>query len=226
MRDSSASTDRTFPAPARRRVTAPWRRRIPGCAAPVPGGPRPAVRMFAAAGTRNGWFERSGAEGFTVRPAGPGDRAAALAMHGRCSPETLHRRYHGPVSDADRYLGHLLDPRHGRTFAVETAPGTLVALGHLLWDGDESEVALLVEDRWQRHGLGTLLLARLADAARREGRATLYAVTQPANAPMRAAMRGLGLPLEQRAEDGILVITASLRRTGNSGEVPVETGRK
>ncbi|MEU5227628.1 hypothetical protein AB0G82_00005, partial [Streptomyces anulatus] len=29
---------------------------------------------------------------------------------------------------------------------------------HLLWDGDETEVALLVEDDWQRRGIGSELL--------------------------------------------------------------------
>ncbi len=74
-----------------------------------------------------------GAE-ITVRRADQGDLAAARAMHDRCSERTLGLRYHGPVADADRYLDHLLSPRFGRTLAVETASGRLVALGHLLWD--------------------------------------------------------------------------------------------
>lgn len=46
----------------------------------------------------------------TVRRAGPDDAQAARAMHDRCTDRTLGLRYHGPVGDADRYLGHLLSP--------------------------------------------------------------------------------------------------------------------
>lgn len=95
----------------------------------------------------------------TVRRADTRDVPAAKAMHERCSARTLGMRYHGPVGDADRYLNHLLSPRFGRTLAVQTASGRLVGLGHLLWDGDETEVALLVEDGWQRRGIGGELLA-------------------------------------------------------------------
>jgi GNAT superfamily N-acetyltransferase len=146
----------------------------------------------------------------TVRRAGPEDREAALAMHARCSPRTLALRYHGAVGDADRYLTHLLSPRFGRSLAVETASGRLVALGHLLWDGDENEVALLVEDDWQRRGIGAALLRKLVDMAVEAGRDSVYAVTQSTNTAMVAAMRELALPLDYQVEDGILVITATL----------------
>lgn len=146
----------------------------------------------------------------TVRRAGQDDVPAALAMHGRCSERTLSLRYHGPVGDADRYLNHLLGPRHGRTLAVETASGRLVALGHLLWDGDETEVALLVEDDWQRRGVGSELLRRLVGMAKEAGCDSVYAVTQASNTGMVAAMRGLGLPLDYQIEEGTLVLTARL----------------
>ncbi|CAM5472375.1 hypothetical protein SFUMM280S_01029 [Streptomyces fumanus] len=113
-------------------------------------------------------------------------------MHDRCSPRTLGLRYHGPVGDADRYLGHLLSPRFGRTLAVQTAAGRIVGLGHLLWDGDETEVALLVEDAWQRRGIGAGLLARLVAMAAEAGCAQVYAVTQASNTAMVAAMRRPG----------------------------------
>ncbi|MYT27421.1 MULTISPECIES: GNAT family N-acetyltransferase [unclassified Streptomyces] len=144
----------------------------------------------------------------TVRRADPGDLAAARAMHQRCSPRTLAQRYHGPVGDADRYLGHLLSPRFGRTLAVETASGRLVALGHLLWDGDETEVALLIEDAWQQRGIGTELLRRLIAMAAEAGCESVYAITKASNTGMVAAMRGLGLPLDYQIEEGTLVITA------------------
>ncbi|GHH50319.1 GNAT family N-acetyltransferase [Streptomyces candidus] len=146
----------------------------------------------------------------TIRRAGPDDVEAALAMHERCSERTLNLRYHGPVGDADRYLNHLLSPRYGRTLAVQTASGRLVALGHLLWDGDETEVALIVEDDWQRRGIGAELLSRLVALAVEAHCGSVYAVTQASNTGMVAAMRGLGLPLDYQVEEGTLVVTARL----------------
>ena len=131
-------------------------------------------------------------------------------MHERCSDGTLRLRYHGPVGDADRYLNHLLSPRFGRTLTVQTASGRMVGLGHLLWDGEETEVALLVEDVWQRRGVGAELLTRLVAMAVEAGCSSVYAVTQASNTGMVAAMRGLGLPLDYQVEEGTLVITARL----------------
>lgn len=146
----------------------------------------------------------------TVRRADTGDVEAAKAMHERCSARTLGLRYHGPVGDADRYLNHLLSPRFGRTLAVQTASGRIVGLGHLLWDGDETEVALLVEDDWQRRGIGGELLRRLVGMAAEAGCESVYAVTQASNTAMVAAMRGLDLPLDYQIEEGTLVVTARL----------------
>ncbi|MCX5197501.1 GNAT family N-acetyltransferase [Streptomyces sp. NBC_00249] len=161
----------------------------------------------------------------TVRRADGADLPAARAMHDRCSERTLGLRYHGPVADADRYLGHLLSPRFGRTLAATTASGKLVALGHLLWDGDETEVALLIEDDWQRRGIGSELLRRLLALAVEAGCDSVYAVTQSSNTGMVAAMRGLGLPLDYQIEEGTLVITARLDATPVNSRLPYEVPR-
>ncbi|WOX08055.1 GNAT family N-acetyltransferase [Streptomyces sp. N50] len=160
----------------------------------------------------------------TVRRADTGDLDAAREMHERCSSRTLGMRYHGPVGDADRYLNHLLSPRFGRTLAVQTASGRIVGLGHLLWDGDETEVALLVEDDWQRRGIGSELLGRLVGMAVEAGCESVYAVTQASNTGMVAAMRGLGLPLDYQIEEGTLVVTARLSTAVEVAEV-TEFGR-
>ncbi|MCI4042922.1 GNAT family N-acetyltransferase [Streptomyces sp. TRM75563] len=163
----------------------------------------------------------------TVRRADRGDLAAARAMHDRCSQRTLGLRYHGPVQDAGRYLDHLLSPRFGRTLAVQTASGKLVALGHLLWDGDETEVALLVEDDWQRRGIGSELLGRLVALAVEAGCDSVYAVTQSHNTGMVAAMRALELPLDYQIEEGTLVITARLTPEGAARpSAPAEQARR
>ncbi len=158
----------------------------------------------------------------TVRRAGTDDLDAAKALHTRCSPRTLGMRYHGPLADADRYLNHLLSPRFGRTLAVETASGRLIGLGHLLWDGDETEVALLVEDEWQRRGIGGELLGRLVGMAMEAGCESVYAVTQSSNTGMVAAMRNLGLPLDYQIEEGTLVITARLHATPVPSRLPYD----
>ncbi|MER6346422.1 GNAT family N-acetyltransferase [Streptomyces sp. NPDC001595] len=157
----------------------------------------------------------------TVRRADTGDLVEAREMHDRCSARTLSMRYHGPVGDADRYLNHLLSPRYGRTLAVRTTSGRIVGLGHLLWDGDETEVALLVEDEWQRRGVGGELLARLVAMAVEAGCESVYAVTQASNTGMVAAMRGLGLPLDYQIEEGTLVITARLEKAAVPTGLPV-----
>ena len=145
-----------------------------------------------------------------IRRAGPRDIGEALAMHERCSTRTLARRYHGPVKDAGRYLKHLLSPRFGRTLAAQTADGRIVALGHLLWDGEETEVALLVEDAWQGRGIGLELLRRLVAMAESSGCTSVYAITQSDNTGMVASMRKLNLPLDYQVEGSTLVITAQL----------------
>ncbi|WAL93513.1 GNAT family N-acetyltransferase [Streptomyces sp. Je 1-369] len=162
----------------------------------------------------------------TVRRADTADIEAAKAMHERCSPATLDKRYHGPVHDADRYLNHLLSPRFGRTLAVRTASGRIVGIGHLLWDGDETEVALLVEDEWQRRGIGGQLLGRLVTMAVEAGCESVYAVTQASNTGMVAAMRGLGLPLDYQIEEGTLVITARLDATPVSSRLPYDSAQR
>ncbi|MGW1540623.1 GNAT family N-acetyltransferase [Streptomyces sp. NPDC002309] len=162
----------------------------------------------------------------TVRRADTGDVEAAKAMHDRCSPRTLSMRYHGPVADADRYLNHLLSPRFGRTLAVQTASGRIVGLGHLLWDGDETEVALLVEDDWQRRGIGTELLGRLVAMAVEAGCESVYALTQSSNTGMVAAMRGLSLPLDYQIEERTLVITARLNAAPVGSGVPHDADRR
>jgi GNAT superfamily N-acetyltransferase len=152
--------------------------------------------------------------GVTLRGAGPEDLVAARAMHRRCSPTALALRYPGGAGEADRYLRHLFDPRHGRTVAACAPQGELAGLGHLLWDGHEAEAALLVADGWQRRGVGTALLRRLVRVAAYARCEAVYAITTPANtaavATMATAARGTGLPLERQSSGETLVLTLRL----------------
>lgn len=96
-----------------------------------------------------------------------GDDGAVAGMLRRCSAATLRHRFHG-FTDGMTYLNRQLKAaevvviaRHG---ALCVGLGVLAANGSGPW-----ELGVVVEDAWQRHGVGTRLLAALvAEAKRRQ----------------------------------------------------------
>jgi GNAT superfamily N-acetyltransferase len=144
-------------------------------------------------------------EELTVRQASAADVPALLAMHFRCSRRTRRQRYlSGGARPTAADLTRLVNRRHGRTLVVAHPGGDLVAMGNLMHDGEDSEVALLVEDAWQRRGVGSMLLRRLLAAAP-DGKATV-AVTEPGNVPMLTVLRRAGAELD-RVETGVAHLT-------------------
>lgn len=144
-------------------------------------------------------------EELTVRQASAEDVPGLLAMHFRCSRRSRRLRYLGGAARptaAD--LTRMVNRRHGRTLVVAHPDGDLVAMGNLMHDGDDSEVALLVEDAWQRKGIGSMLLRRLLAAAP-DGRPTT-AITEHDNAPMLAVLRRAGAELDH-VETGVAHLT-------------------
>ncbi|HYN97232.1 MAG TPA: GNAT family N-acetyltransferase [Pilimelia sp.] len=128
-----------------------------------------------------------------VRPAVPDDIPALLAMHGRCSPATIRRRYLGSARPSVAHLARLVDPVRCTAMVAEVAGGAerIVALAELVPEGLQAVAAVLVEDDWQRRGIGTALGRRLAVAAERAGHAALLAHTTVENAPALRLLRRL-----------------------------------
>jgi GNAT superfamily N-acetyltransferase len=138
--------------------------------------------------------EASDLAGLTVRQALAGDRAALGAMFGRCSRETAYRRFHGYVTAIPAvYLAEALAgvPEH---FALVVTDGPrVVALGSCRERESggatgrasataasggaptSAELGILVEDGWQRCGLGWLLLRGLIEHADSRGLSILHA---------------------------------------------------
>jgi GNAT superfamily N-acetyltransferase len=125
-----------------------------------------------------------------IRPAGPDDTDAVRRLHGRSSVATLGRRYPaGPPSDGR--LRRLLTPAGGLTLVGQHGD-EVVAMANLLVEGDLGEVALLVEDAWQRRGVGTALLRRLVEYARHAGSAAVVAHAGADNVAMLRTLRRIG----------------------------------
>ena len=148
----------------------------------------------------------SGAE-LTVRQAAAGDVPAIAAMHDRCSPRSRQLRYlNNGTAPTAAALARLVNRRHGRTLVVEHGD-QIVAMGNLMRDGEDSELALLVEDTWQRKGIGAMLLRRLLAAADRPA----VAVTAPHNTAMLTLLHRAGAELT-RVEQGAAHLTVKTAR--------------
>jgi len=82
----------------------------------------------------------------------------------RCSPSTVYRRFHGQVkSFPASYLAEALSGMPEHHALVAGAGEQVVALASCRLDPDrgEGELGILVEDEWQRRGLGGALLGQL-----------------------------------------------------------------
>lgn len=124
-------------------------------------------------------------EELALRPGNGTDLSAARCMHGRCGAETLFRRYlTGTRGPSDPQLTRLLSPARGVALVAADESGEIVAMANLIGEGELAEAALLVEDAWQRKGIGTALLRRLLRLAGPLGMRAVVVHTQAGNAAM------------------------------------------
>ncbi|HTF11999.1 MAG TPA: GNAT family N-acetyltransferase, partial [Asanoa sp.] len=148
-----------------------------------------------------------------LRPATPDDLAALMAMNERSSPTTRGQRYVKVPEPAQ--LARLLDPTRVRTL-LATVPGitsvdTVVAMANLVMEGSLAELAVVVEDGWQRKGIGTALVRRALARAERLGCAAVLAHTGVDNPGMERTLRRLGHALPTQRDGAVASVTVPLR---------------
>jgi GNAT superfamily N-acetyltransferase len=171
----------------------------------------------------------------SVRRAGTSDREALGRMCDRCTPSTRYRRFHGPVKTIpERYLADALSggafhyalvawhdatPRTGEApgdapagaVAAGASPCVAVALAscRIVAEG-AAELGILIEDGWQRTGLGTRLLRDLVDHARRVGVRVLEAQLLAEQAWIASLLRPYGACRLHSTGGGVLNVTVRL----------------
>ena len=107
-----------------------------------------------------------GAVRFWLRSPASGDLPRITAMWERCSLATRMARFHAPVRDIPAsYLETVLSDPSASLVAVSGRAGAVAALASLVSGGGSAELGVLVEDAWQRHGIGRNLVAHLIAAA-------------------------------------------------------------
>lgn len=112
-----------------------------------------------------------------IRRASAADRSALTEMLSRCTDSTRLRRFQGPRrSFPEPYLTEALSGQAEHFALVAATPAAVVALASCrAVAGDSAELAVLVEDAWQRQGIGARLLNELIEYADRSGLRTLKA---------------------------------------------------
>jgi GNAT superfamily N-acetyltransferase len=134
------------------------------------------------------------------------DHAAALdELLDRCSTETRYQRFFAPVRRyPPAYRAGALAGDPTRHDAVVVPDGrAIVALASIVSGppGTGPELGVLVDDRHQRQGLGTALVAELVARARSRGVAHLHATVLPGSS-RRLRWLARTLPLEEAAFTG------------------------
>lgn len=143
------------------------------------------------------------------------DRAALAELPKRISPKSAISRFHGGVTMlTDRTLDQLLDIEVGRHEAVIAVDDRGIA-GVARYARDETdpttaEVAILVADEWQHHGVARQLMRPLMSRARDAGIREFRAEILPENMTARHFFAGLARTTRERLSGGNAVITVDV----------------
>jgi RimJ/RimL family protein N-acetyltransferase len=155
-----------------------------------------------------------------VRPIRPDDAPRLQALVSRLSPESMFLRFLAVVKKLSaKEARHLATVDYQSRMAlvatvVEEGEEQIIGVArYSTVPGDEpglAEAAVVVEDRYQRRGLGSFLLRQLIAYARRHGVQSFLANVHPSNEPIMRFIRRSGLPVESRAASGVWEIVIRL----------------
>jgi GNAT superfamily N-acetyltransferase len=141
-----------------------------------------------------------------LRPIRPDDGPRLIDFHQHLSPRSVYRRFffvHPTLSATEVGRFTCVDYVDRLAFIAEEN-NELVAVGR--YDRSpgtaEAEVAFVVADQYQHHGIGTLLLEGLADAAWRNGITTFVADVLQENRDMLGVFMDSGFQVSTTIEDG------------------------
>lgn len=156
----------------------------------------------------------------TIRPIRPDDARRLQALFDRLSPESISLRFLGqpkelPYEQA-RQLANVDYQKRMALVATREQDGEehIIAVAryatHPASPPDVAEAAIVVEDEYQKRGLGTLLLTRLVAYAQAHGIRAFMATIRHDNAQIMRFIGRSGLPTESTLEAGVWDILVKL----------------
>jgi acetyltransferase len=151
----------------------------------------------------------------TIRPIRPEDEPLMVRFHETLSEQSVYMRYFHMMNldqrTAHERLTRICFIDYDREMALvaeytdpETGEREIMGVARLSRRGavpQEAELSVLVSDRFQRRGIGTLLLSRLLEVARAEGLSRITAEILFDNRPMQRILKELGFHLRRDTEE-------------------------
>jgi RimJ/RimL family protein N-acetyltransferase len=139
--------------------------------------------------------------------AGDGERLRRFFY--RLSPESVYKRFLSPIARPEQLERlHLLDVDGVcRLALVAIVDGEIVGVARfarLAADDPAADLGIAIADDWQRQGVGTRLLAALAEAARAVGIDRFAFVALPENRAAVQLMRRLAPDLHLEFSGGVI----------------------
>ena len=153
------------------------------------------------------------------RPVKPTDESALSEMLYSLSGSSVQTRYMAQtVGFPHRDVQQLTNIDYSQDISIlGTVPGVsgeqVVAIAQYYFDPKSraAEVAFLVQDEWQKKGLGTFLLTYLAQIAKKRGVKSLYAKILPSNKPMLAIFNNSGYEVKTEFDGEVYSVMFDLK---------------
>ncbi len=155
----------------------------------------------------------------TIRPIHPDDAHRLQALFYRLSPESIALRFLGhPKELPDEEAQRLASVDYQTRMALvatrqQNGEEHIIAVARYAADSaqtDLAEAAIVVEDEYQKRGLGTFLLMRLVAYARTHGIRAFMATVHHDNVQIMRFIRQSGLPSQSKLAAGVWEIVVKL----------------
>jgi GNAT superfamily N-acetyltransferase len=154
---------------------------------------------------------------YRLRPIRPDDAPGLMAFHGQLAARSVYLRFFSfhPELSADEAQQFACVDQVDRLALVAEHDGHLIAVGRYeSGPGEtEAEVAFVVADVFQHHGIGTVLLDELARAARERGIRTFRAETLADNRAMLDVFGHAGFLVSSSVDYGTVTLRFSIEIT-------------
>jgi acetyltransferase len=163
---------------------------------------------------------------YLLRPIRPEDEPALIAAFHRLSPESVRLRFFAPVKELSHEnavrLTQLDYDRQMALVLAEHGPAGLAEIYAVVRigadpDNDKAEFAIVVGDDMAGKGIGTLLMGRLIDYARRRGLNEIFGHVLSENHRMLSLCRKLGFEEHGAPDEADTRIVRLPLRPGGGG---------